>query len=86
MADSKIYYKNIVMSSQRLEFYDKNKNRVYLAYPSVWNDRQGFNDAATEGYITISLVNSALNNAYYVRLCGLMNYTDPIITINEEIK
>ena len=85
LANATIYFKGIVMSNQRLQFYDLNKNPCYLAYPSLWADKVGFDNELDEGYINISVINESLYNAYYVRLCGLTGYYNPIITINEPI-
>ena len=88
---STLYYKNITVANQRINFYNANKELVYTAYPSTFTgsnaNYEGFDGVATEGKLFISTgFHGTLNTtAVYVRLCALSGSTSPIITLNEEI-
>jgi hypothetical protein len=88
VGDMTIYYKNATVSTERIAFYDANFNQVYLAYPTVFADKEGFDGTATEGrlFIDKDKNESLYKTAVYVRLCLNAGDTAPIITLNQPIE
>lgn len=82
-----IYYKNATISSNRLVFYNANKELVYACYPTVISEKVGFDGSTLEGYMRLPAdLNEKLTTAVYVRLCLVSGDTAPIITLDEPIE
>ncbi len=87
VGDMTLYFKNATLSNQRIYFYNANKEAVYNAYPTTFEDKEGFDETATEGRLFIDKEkNEALSSAVYVRLCLVSGDTTPIITLDEPIE